>query len=40
VAEVVVLMGSEKKRDRAFETVFGQSYDQVVSYALEFKVNK
>jgi hypothetical protein len=40
VAEVIVLMGSEKKRDKAFRKVFGQSYDQVVSYALEFKVNQ
>jgi hypothetical protein len=38
VAEVVLLLGREKKRDRAFETVFGQSYDEVASYAWDFKV--
>ncbi len=40
IAEVVILMGRDKKRDRAFETAFGQSYDRVVEYALDFKVNE
>lgn len=40
LAEVIVLMGSEKKRDKAFQAVFGQSYDEIVSYALDFKVNQ
>ena len=40
VAEVVVLMGQEKNRDKAFEAVFGQPYQQVASQALDFKVNQ
>jgi hypothetical protein len=40
IAEVVLHMERGEKRDKAFETVFGQPYDRVVGYALDFKVNE
>jgi hypothetical protein len=36
----VILMGNEKSRDKVFEQVFGQSYDEVAAYARNFKVGE
>jgi hypothetical protein len=40
IAEAVILMGNEKSRDKVFEQVFGQSYDEVAAYARNFKVGE
>jgi len=40
IAEAVILMGNEKSRDKTFEKVFGQSYDEVAAYARNFKVGE
>jgi hypothetical protein len=39
VAETILLMGRGEDRKTAFEKAFGEPYDDVVDYAMEFKVN-
>ncbi|MGD8414912.1 MAG: hypothetical protein PVF33_11815 [Candidatus Latescibacterota bacterium] len=38
IAEAIRMMGAEKNVDKVFETVFGQSYDEVTANARDFKV--
>jgi hypothetical protein len=40
IVGVVGRMGEGQKYKRAFETTFGQSYDQLIAYALDFKVGE
>jgi len=39
MAESILLMGQGESAKKAFEQVYGQPYDDVVDYALEFKIN-
>ncbi len=40
MAEAVLLMGSGQKPKKAFENAFGRPYDELVAYAMDFKVNR
>jgi hypothetical protein len=40
IAEAVIMMGNEKSREKVFEEVFGQSYDEVAAHARNFKVGE
>ena len=40
MAEAVLLMGSGQKPKKAFESAFGLPYDELVAYAMDFKVNR
>jgi hypothetical protein len=40
MSEVVERLGEGQKHKKAFEATFGQSYDELVAFALDFKVNE